>query len=216
MSGSDALRDASAPESSRIVLRALLITMAMLLLTLPFSSTIVASLLPYLRFEFSVLHPDSVVREFDVVRADSGDVVRLRAFERSSRIAYSSQSGASGTVRRRPDGYQIETNALGILQSGLVFLIAILSWPGHGRPQWRRRLLLAPVFLSALISIDAPLDLLGNYQHALSRSTNASADSPWFIWAKFLEGGGNNALALLFAAITIRIAASGQHALRAP
>lgn len=65
------------------------------------------------------------------------------------------------------------------------------------------RALLTLPLVGGLIAIDAPLELLGNFQQAVIRQVDPNIVRPLFMWDKFLEGGGNSMLALAFAALAI-------------
>jgi len=69
------------------------------------------------------------------------------------------------------------------------------------------RLLIAAPLMAALIGIDAPLDLLGIFQHIVAEGVDPGRFIPLFAWARFIEGGGNLVLALAAAGLAIALGA---------
>ncbi len=67
------------------------------------------------------------------------------------------------------------------------------------------RLLVMLPLMAVLIGIYAPLELVGNFQHVVRNQIDPNGFIPIFAWDKFLEGGGNSTLALVFAAIAIAL-----------
>ena len=60
-----------------------------------------------------------------------------------------------------------------------------------------------------MFSLDAPLDLLGNFQAIVLHTADPNTTPLLFDWDKFLEGGGSAAIALAFAVIAISLASRG-------
>lgn len=107
----------------------------------------------------------------------------------------------------RPEGwYQVHLTTGGVLQSSLLFLIVVLSWPHRSIGEFAIRLGLALPFMAVLLAVDAPLQLLGNFHHVVLLDVEPHPLQPLFIWDKFLEGGGNWVLALALAALAISFA----------
>jgi hypothetical protein len=68
------------------------------------------------------------------------------------------------------------------------------------------RLFFAVPLIALLIALDAPLELLGNFQHVMLHHVDPNGFHALFAWDRFLEGGGNRVLALAFSAFVIVLA----------
>jgi hypothetical protein len=102
--------------------------------------------------------------------------------------------------------YQVDLDARGILQAALILIIIVLSWPQRRWQELGRRIILAVPLLLVLLGIDAPLELLGNLQRLVLRHLEPDRITPLFAWDRFLEGGGDAAIALAMAAVAIALA----------
>jgi hypothetical protein len=89
----------------------------------------------------------------------------------------------------RTPGYEIVLNARGVIESSLLLLIVVLSWPHRRFRDLVARIVLALPLSALLIAIDAPPELLGNFYHALPRNVDPNGFQALFAWDKFLEGG---------------------------
>ncbi|HXN11283.1 MAG TPA: hypothetical protein VN859_08565 [Steroidobacteraceae bacterium] len=190
----------------RLLLRLAVASLAVLLLARACALPAVGQLLPAMRTELSALDPDLSIRSLSLIREDSGTVVRLRAnllhpIQVGERTAYPVGWG-TGTE----GGYEVMLGARGVLQAALLLLILVLAWPLRTPGELGMRLLVALPLCAVLIGLDAPLDLLGNFQHIVATGADPEQFIPMFAWARFLEGGGSLALALAAAGITIRSA----------
>jgi hypothetical protein len=181
-------------------------SVAVLLLAQAFSVRLVERLLPAFRAEIYALENNISIAGLDVVQDGPSTRVRMRA--NLWRPVYINRSvvyplGSYG----RPEGwYQVHLNTGGVLQASLLFLIVVLSWPHRSIGEFARRLALAIPLVAALLAVDAPLELLGNFHHVVLLDMDPPPLEPLFIWDKFLEGGGNCVLALASAALAISFA----------
>jgi hypothetical protein len=108
----------------------------------------------------------------------------------------------------RPRGwYQVYLNTRGVLEGSIVLLIVVLSWPHRSMRELSLRVVVALTFMVVLIAIDAPMELIGNFQHEVLLDIDPHGFQPMFVWDRFLEGGGNFVLALAFAALAIVLTA---------
>src|SRR5271165_1017328 len=191
-----------------LLTRFALTALALLWLTKVFSVDLVEQLLPAFRWEVSTLDDNLDIASLDLGRDGPSTIVRLRAnlirpIEIGGHTAYPVGWGSPFK-----GGTEVRLNARGVLQASVIFLIVILSWPHRGIRELGIRALLAIPLIGLLIVIDAPLELLGNFQQAVARHANADVVRPLFMWDKLLEGGGNSMLALAFAAVAIVVAQS--------
>jgi hypothetical protein len=170
-----------------------------------FADRLVALPLPAFRAEICLIDDNIFVRGLELTRDNSHSVIRLRAnLERPM-----SYGGAVvlplGWHRHVSGWYQIDLNATAILQAPVVFMILILSWPVRGLRHLVLRLGAALPLLLLLLAADKPLDILGNFQHEVIAQLDQPGVPPLYAWARFLEGGGNCALALGFAYVAILV-----------
>jgi hypothetical protein len=214
MAGSSEATNPQPHRPRRLLLRVAVAALAVLLLGRFCALPAVAHLLPALRVELTALDPDLSVRSLELSRDDSGTVVRLRAnllhpIQLGERTAYPVGwgTGVEG-------GYQVTEEARAVVQAELLMLIIVLAWPLRARSEICVRLLAAIPLSVVLMGLDAPLDLLGNFQHIVASGADSTRFLPLFAWARFLEGGGSLALALTAAGIIIWIAAPRAAALR--
>jgi hypothetical protein len=192
------------------LIRLTLISVVVLLLAQAFSVRFVERLLPAFRAEIYALDNNISIASLDVVQDGPGMRVRMRA--NLWRPVYINRSvvyplGSNG----RPEGwYQVHLNTGGVLQASLLFLIVVLSWPHRSIGEFAVRLGLAIPFVAALLAVDAPLELLGNFHHLVLLDVDPHPLQPLFIWDKFLEGGGNCVLALALSALAISFAGAAR------
>jgi hypothetical protein len=202
---------ASAPLLSRpllFVIRLTITSVAVLSFAQLFSANLVERLLPAFRAAIYRLDDNITIFSLNVVQEDLGNRVRLRG--NLWRPIYINHSVVypMGWKGRPNGGYQVHLNVGGVLESSLLLLIVILSWPHRSIREFALRLSLALPAMAVLLAIDAPLELLGNFRHEVLIEVDPHGFQPMFIWDKFLEGGGNCVLALAFAAMIIKTAAS--------
>ena len=214
MAGSSEAPNPRRQRPRRLLLRLGVATLAALLFGRYCALPTVAQLLPAMRTELTALDPDLSVRSLELSREDSGTAVRLRAnlyhpIRLGERTAYPVgwDTGTEG-------GYEVMEGARAVLQAELLMLILVLAWPMRTWGELGVRLLIALPLCAVLIGLDAPLDLLGNFQHMVATGADSDRFLPLFEWARFLEGGGSLALALAAAGITIWIAGPRAAALR--
>jgi hypothetical protein len=188
------------------LIRLLLVSIVLLWLAKLFAVETVVALLPIIRNEVTALDGNLSVQSLILARENAGDTVLMHANLLSpmhfrDHIFYPVGWGSHAT-----GWYRVHLNAAAVLQSSLIFLILILSWPQRSMFELAARCLIAAPLLIVLFAADAPLELLGNYQQAVIGGLYPNVSRPLFVWDKFLEGGGSGALALGFAAIAIAIA----------
>ncbi len=179
-------------------------TSVMLLWLAPASSdVVVAHLLPPFRAEVLTLDDNISIISLDLSRESSSSTIRLRANLRRPIYINRSVVYPRGWLPNTEGGYQVNFNTYGVLQSPLILLIVVLSWPHRSVSELVVRFGLALFFLAVLIGIDAPFELVGNFQHEVLLDVDPQGFHGIFIWDRFLEGGGNCALALAMAALAI-------------
>jgi hypothetical protein len=187
----------------RFLARLAIMSLALLWLAQVFSVDLVERMLPAFRAEVVALDDNISIISLDLIQDGPSNAVRMRA---NLLLPIYTDQGAIypfGWKGSRQGGYQIYLNTRGVLQSSLILLIVVLSWPHRSRREFAMRLSFALPLTAALIAIDAPLELVGNFQHAVLRDVDPHGFHAIFGWDKFLEGGGNCVLALAFAALAI-------------
>ncbi len=105
-----------------------------------------------------------------------------------------------------PGWYLAAVSESGVLQSVALFGIVVLAWPAAGAREAAARSLLALPLGALLFALDTPLDLLGNFQQRVLTTVDPQGLVPLFAWARFLEGGGNLALAVGLAGLAVAVA----------
>jgi hypothetical protein len=205
MPGSAAQIKNTHPSVSFLV-RLVLVSIALLWLAKLFTVETVGALLPIIRNEVTALDGNLSVQSLALAREDAGDAVLMRANLLSPMHFQDHIFYPLGYGPHAAGWYRIHLNAAAVLQSSVIFLILILSWPQRSMFELAARCMIALLLLSVLFAADAPLELLGNYQQAVIVSFYPNVSRPLFVWVKFLEGGGKSVLALAFAATAITIA----------
>jgi hypothetical protein len=172
-----------------------------------YSIAVVEALLPAVQSEMALINGDFTILSMGANNDGSTHTIRLRAdvahtiFVRGIPIRpMGDRPGALGW-------YQVDLAADGVLQSALLFLIAVLGWPMSSLRQMRIRILLAVPLVALLISLELPLELLGNLQEVVARQVDPDGFRLIFAWDKFLDGGGNLALALAAASAVVTFSA---------
>jgi hypothetical protein len=115
-----------------------------------------------------------------------------------------------------PGWYLAAVSESGALQAVALLGILVIAWPARGLRDAVARGLIAVPLAALLFALDAPLDLLGNFQQRVLASVDPLGLVPLFRWARFLESGGNLALAITLAGMAIwgaeRLASGAQRA----
>jgi hypothetical protein len=204
MRGSVARNESRSFNPRSFLVRLLLVSIALLSLARVFSNDVVALLVPAIRAEVTALDDNISVLGMELTRDASGDLLQMRAdlqrprqFSKGIVYPFAWRANIRGW-------YRVHSNAMGTLQGCLIFLIAILICPQRDYREFLIRMLVAVPLVIILFAVDAPLDLLGNFQEAVARHVDPHAIRPLFVWDRFLEGGGSTAMA--FAAIAISFA----------
>ena len=160
---------------------------------------LIPRLLPWIRAEILLVLPNLTVASLTVSHDGSGNTVNLLAdldhpWYRGDRPIdpLSWQQGHHGY-------YRVQLSAPGVLLGPLTLLIVICGWPARRPVEMAVRLAIALPLLALLFALDTPLDIAGSFQHAVLHHAGLEQSTPLFGWAKFLEGGGSEALALAFA-----------------
>ncbi|MGO8973541.1 MAG: hypothetical protein ACLQNV_08420 [Steroidobacteraceae bacterium] len=192
---------------SRFLIRLALVSMAVLWLAKQYSDDVVGMLLPLMRAEMLALYDNVSIQSLQISRENQTETVRLQA--NTVRPIYFKKFIVYPLgVRPHTSGwYQVDVNLRGALLSSVIFLIAIMSWPQQGFQELMLRMLIGLPFLAILYAVDAPLDLLGNFERVVMHSVDPDTTPFLFKWGKFLEGGGTAAIAFAFAAVVISLAA---------
>jgi len=201
-----------APPPNRLLsglLRLAAVAVILLLLARSWSVEVVTRLVPVIGAEITALDRNLSIGALELADDVSGHVVRLRANLRWPVVVGGRTVDPLGWQPNTNGWYEVRISARGVLQSTLVYLAAVLAWPGAGwRAAWLRLGLVVP-FGALMFALDTAPDLLGNFQEAVVRRVDTHATTALFVWARFLEGGGNVALALGLAMVTIALAARG-------
>ena len=191
---------------ARWLLRVLLVTAALIALANQFAEPLVRALLPAMRAEVEAVDGNIAVSALEIAEHGASRVVHMRA-----NLAYPIVAG--GTVvypfgfRPGTEGwYQIYLTVRGVLQSSVILWIVVLSWPATGTREGLLRALIAVPLTALLITVDAPLELIGNFHNAILHQIDPAHVPGIFVWDKFLEGGGNSVLALAAGAVAIAAA----------
>ncbi len=191
------------PRSGRpfeLALRLLAASVLVLALAQAFALDAVRALIPAVRTEVQSLGGDYEVLSLDLSQAASGSTLRLRANLAHPLLVGGQRVVPLGWPPRPPGWYQVDLNARGVLEASLLLGIIALGWPSTCAREMILRLGFALLLLPALIMIDTPLELLGNLQEAVARPWDPAGVRPLFLWDRFLEAGGNLALALVSSA----------------
>jgi hypothetical protein len=186
-----------------VLLRVALASLLVLGLARACATDIVAGLLPGIGAEVAALDSDFSILSLDFGQDGPSHTVRLRANLAHPIDVAGRTVSPLGWLPDTEGWYQVDLNARGVLQSSIILLIVLLGWPQRSWRELGARLLLALPLLVLLIAVDAPLELLGNLQESVARHWDPQGFRPLFAWDVFLEGGGNSALALGFAALAI-------------
>jgi hypothetical protein len=191
----------------RFLIRLLAVSVVILCLAKVFALNVVDFLVPAIKTEIAALDSNLSILDLALRKEGSANpALTLRAnFKRPLRFA-GQDFYPIGWNSRITGFYEVKLNATALLQSCVIFWIAILSWPWHSSAELARRLLFATPLLLLLFAIDKPLDLLGNFQQEIVVAAKLSRERPLFLWAKFLEAGGSATLALACAAASIALA----------
>jgi len=187
-------------------LRLLLVGIALLALARLAMNGAVSAMLPLARAEIAALDRNIDISALVVAQTPSASLVRLDAnllhpFEWQGHVV--EPLGWRSTAR---GWYRIELAAGAVLQTPLVFLIVLLSWPQAAPRELVVRAALGMPFGMLLFALDTPLMLLGNFQQEAVRAADPLALRPLFLWDRFMEGGGGFALGLAFAVVCISLA----------
>jgi hypothetical protein len=188
---------------AEIALRLALSAAAVLALSQRCGTAILSTILPLVRSELELLDGNLLVHSLALDAWHGRASVLLLA-----NLRYPWYHGASTILPLgwppNPAGWYVAAvSESGALQAVAVFAILVIAWPARGvRDAVARGLIALPLAL-LLFVLDAPLDLLGNFQHRVLTSVDATGVAPLYSWARFLEGGGNLALAITLAGITI-------------
>jgi hypothetical protein len=207
MFGSAARVSPSSANPLRVLARLLLVSLAILSLARIVSVEAVALLLPVIKAEVTALDDNVSIFSLDLSQDGPSNTVRLRANLLRPIYIHNSVVYPLGFRPHTEGWYQVNLNTRGVLQSSLLLLIIVLSWPQRSMRDLPRRLAVALPFIAILIAIDAPLELLGNLHQVVLHDVDPQGFHAMFAWDKFLEGGGNCALALAFAALAIVLTA---------
>jgi hypothetical protein len=191
----------------KVLARLALSTLAVLWLGHAGSTALVNSLLPLFRAEVMALDDNLSIESLEQIEDGPNRAIRMRAnlqrpIRRDDRVIY-----PLGWLPHTAGIYQVYLNTIGVLQAPAILLIVVLSWPHRSWNELLVRMAVTAPLLLVLLSLDSPAELLGNFRHAVLRPVNGF--SVMFAWARFLEGGGNCALALAFAGSAIALAARG-------
>jgi hypothetical protein len=191
----------------RFLIRLSLISLALLWIAQIGASHMVAALLPAIRAEVEALDGNISISSLDLSQDGLSNVVRMRANLLMPIYTQHYVVYPRGWKPHTSGGYQVMLNARSVLESSLILLIAILSWPHQTLRELMARLWIALPLCALLIAIETPFELLGNFEHAVLRDVDPHVFQASFAWDKFLDGGGNLVFALASAALAIKWAA---------
>jgi hypothetical protein len=186
-----------------LALRLLVSSALMLGLAQVFALDAVRFLVPLVRFEVQALGTDYRVLGIYVENEPSGATLRLQADLAHPLQVHGVSILPHGSWPRPAGWYQVNLNARSVLRAVLLVLIIVLAWPSAGMLETACRWGVTLPLVAILIMVDAPLDLLGNLQQGVMRPWDPDGMRALFLWGRFLEAGGNLALALAFALIAI-------------
>jgi hypothetical protein len=194
-------------ELNRFLPRLVWVGVSALVLASFAGNALVVAALPAIRQEILALDDNIEIAGLEVVDDGGANLLRLRA--NLKRPIYHGHTiiFPLGWKPHTNGWFQISGNARGALAAPLLLLVAAVSWPWGRRRETVFRSALLPFGCALLFVIDEPLDLLGSFQQAVLRTSDLGGDRPLFLWARFLEGGGNTALAAALAVIVIGLAA---------
>jgi hypothetical protein len=204
MSGSILTLAPRPPRFAEIALRLGVAAGAVLALSQWLGPAVLAPLLPVVRSELELIDANVLVNSITLGTWHGRASLMLQA-----NLRYPWQHGSSliqplGWPPNPPGWYLAAVSESGALQSVALFGILAIAWPARGVRHAVARGLIALPLAALLFALDAPLDLLGNFQQRVLASVDPASLVPLFRWAQFLEGGGNLALAITLAALTIR------------
>jgi len=188
-------------------IRLSLISLALLSIAQIGAAHIVAALLPAIRAEVEALDDNISISSLDLTQDGLSKVVRMQANLVMPVYTQHYVVYPRGWRPHTSGGYQVMLNARSVLESSLILLIAILSWPHRTLRELMARLSIALPLVTLLIGIETPFELLGNFTHAVLRDVDPHAFQASFAWDKFLDGGGNFVFAVAAAALAIKWAA---------
>lgn len=191
----------------RFLVQLLFVSLVVLWLAKVFSADLVALLLPAIRAEVTTLDDNVSVLNMAVSREGPNRRIRMQANLLRPIYVNGHDVYPLGWKAQPRGWYQVNLNAGAALKSSLILLIVLLSWPARTPREFIERALIAAPLTLVLLAIDAPLDLLGNFQEGVVHDIDPHGLRPLFVWSKFLEGGGNSVLALAFSVVAIALAA---------
>jgi hypothetical protein len=191
----------------RLQLRIAVTSAAVLWLVRWCGADLVRRLLPLFADVVTTLDPTFRLLSLDLDGRDLFASVRLRADLAHAIHVNGYTVVPFGTTQGSAGWYQVNLHALAVLQGAVVLLIAVLAWPAQRPAELGLRLLLSVPVLFVLLMIDAPLQLLGVLQWVAVGYLDPQRAPLLLIWDRFLQGGGNSALALGAAICIIVLAA---------
>ncbi|MFI4982363.1 MAG: hypothetical protein ACHQIO_18595, partial [Nevskiales bacterium] len=171
------------------------------------ATPLVRALIPAIGAEMKRVDTNLDIWLLELRPSPAGDVLALRA--NLLYPAYHGETvinplGWSG----QPEGwFEVRLGARSVFASSVVFLAVALVWPWRTVRELLLRLALTALLGALLFALDAPLDLLGNFQQQVLRLADPQAVAPLFVWGRFLEGGGSAALGLSMAVLAVAAAA---------
>jgi hypothetical protein len=186
--------------------RLVLVTAAVLALSQWRGTAVVSGLLPIVQSELQLIDPNLVVHAVILGPWRGRASLQLQANLRYPWYHGSSVILPLGWPPNPSGWYLVAVSASGVLQSVALFGIVVLAWPATGSREAAARGLLAAPLAALLFALDTPLDVLGNFQQRVLTTVDAQGLAPLFAWARFLEGGGNLALAVGLAGLAVAAA----------
>ena len=211
LSGSATARDEFEVHALPRLLWAAFVAGVLLALAAPASAPLVTALLPAFRSELTLIDGNLSIRQLELAHVPAGDVVKLQANLLYPAYHQGKPIYPLGWQEEGEGWAEVRLSVSSVLRSAIVFLTTVLAWPWRGRRELLLRLVLAVPLGTLPLALDAPLNLLGNFQQSILRYSDPHGTSPLFYWARFLEGGGSATLALGMAAVAIGIAARVVH-----
>jgi hypothetical protein len=167
------------------------------------SSALLSTLLPLVRFELELIDGNLLVHSLTLGNWHEHASVLLLANLRHAWYHGAWLIQPLGWPPNPPGWYVAAVSESGALQAVALFGILVIAWPARATREAIARGVVALPLAMLLFALDAPLDLLGNLQQRVLATVDPSDQVPLFSWARFLEGGGNLALAITLAGVAI-------------
>jgi hypothetical protein len=171
--------------------------------------SLVNAALPLLQALFELLQNDFTILSADIAQHGPNETLQVRAdlakpFYIDGRFVYPINLRSA-----TPIGWlQVNLTLGGLTQYALLMSIAVLAWPARSVGEYLTRLGIAVPCAAMLFLLNCLCTLFAEFQNAMYQTYAPNTFLLSMAWSKFLMGGGSAMLALLLAALCIRLAAT--------